>query len=241
MTITCSIQTGKETQFSVYHKYCVNVSGLHTVSFVFRISFVPCLRSIHIIHRPSCRILQRRRRGIRVEFFFANSQMCIASRHVRSESKRKIKNFLRQPMNPSESHETISAIRTPSDMCCLRAKRSEIRESLNYPEGSNRRETRDLRKDQRSYISQPSKWLLTRLDRWLDLLLGLEFWDSTSANSVRSSSSSHNSSSSSASSAGLSNPLTFDKRSRSAALASLSCCSFSSAYNSVLSPANSFN
>lgn len=58
--------------------------------------------------------------------------------------------------------------------------------------------------------------------------------------SVRNSSSSHSSSSSS-NSDGLSSPPTFERRSRSAARAAVSCCSFSSAYSSALSPANSFS
>lgn len=70
----------------------------------------------------------------------------------------------------------------------------------------------------------------------------MEDWRAwASANSVLSSSSSHSSSSSSASSAGFRRPPTLERRSRSAALASRSCCSFSSAYSSALSPANSFS
>jgi hypothetical protein len=93
---------------------------------------------------------------------------------------------------------------------------------------------------QRSYISHPSI-LLTGLSRRSRAVVGVASCVSTFAYSVLSSSSSHNSSSSSASSAGLSKPPTFDNRSRSAALASRSICSFSSANNSALSPANSFN
>jgi hypothetical protein len=77
------------------------------------------------------------------------------------------------------------------------------------------------------YISHPSKPSLVRTaSSWC-----------FGANSARNSSASHSSSSSS--SDGLSRPPTLARRSRSAALASRSCCSFSTRKSSALSSANS--
>ena len=141
--------------------------------------------------------------------------------------------FLRKP-NPqrysTQSHSISSRrkIRNPGNKnVCI--------QSVN-PIVPGSHETRYL-DAQRPYTSQPSSLVVGGRYLWV-----LEGSDSVliSRQSMLNSSSSHSSSSSS-SSAGLSRPPTLERRSRSAALAAKSCCSFSSAYSSALSPENSFN